>query len=124
MAYEPTNWKPGDVVTSSKLNKMEQGIAGGGALIVYSAFDSQTERYTLDKTYAEIYAAVSTMPVIILAEGAYGYNIEYITSVFAGDGIFEVDTVYMGSGELDLAEYVTDSENGYPAINDSMQPPK
>lgn len=27
MAYEPTNWKSGDVVTSAKLNKLEQGVA-------------------------------------------------------------------------------------------------
>ena len=35
MSYTPTTWKKGDVITSAKLNKMEQGIAngGGGALI-------------------------------------------------------------------------------------------
>lgn len=27
MAYTPTNWKSGDVVTSAKLNKLEQGVA-------------------------------------------------------------------------------------------------
>lgn len=32
MAYEPTNWKAGDVVTSAKLNKMEQGIAASGGI--------------------------------------------------------------------------------------------
>ena len=34
MAYEPTNWKSGDVVTSAKLNKLENGVADaseGGA---------------------------------------------------------------------------------------------
>lgn len=29
MSYEPTEWKTGDIVTSAKLNKMEQGIAAG-----------------------------------------------------------------------------------------------
>ena len=32
MSYEPTNWKAGDVVTSAKLNKMEQGIAASGGI--------------------------------------------------------------------------------------------
>lgn len=32
MSYTPTNWKAGDVVTSAKLNKMEQGIAAGGGI--------------------------------------------------------------------------------------------
>lgn len=30
MTYEPTQWKAGDTVTSAKLNKIEQGIAGAG----------------------------------------------------------------------------------------------
>ncbi len=30
MSYEPTNWKTGDVVTSAKLNKLEQGVADAG----------------------------------------------------------------------------------------------
>ena len=34
MSYEPTNWKSGDVVTSAKLNKLEQGVSGGGVLKV------------------------------------------------------------------------------------------
>ena len=32
MSYEPTNWKDGDLVTSAKLNKMEQGIAASGGI--------------------------------------------------------------------------------------------
>ena len=31
--YEPTEWKKGDVVTSAKLNKLEQGVANAGVLI-------------------------------------------------------------------------------------------
>ena len=30
MAYTPTEWATGDVITAQKLNKMEQGIAGAG----------------------------------------------------------------------------------------------
>ena len=30
MSYEPTNWKTGDVVTSAKLNKLENAVANGG----------------------------------------------------------------------------------------------
>lgn len=30
MAYEPTQWRSGDTITSERLNKMEQGIAGSG----------------------------------------------------------------------------------------------
>lgn len=52
MSYEPTNWKTGDVVTSAKLNKLENGVAGNVLII------NETEnagRLTLDKTWEEIY---------------------------------------------------------------------
>ena len=28
MSYTPTTWQSGDVITSTKLNKLEQGVAG------------------------------------------------------------------------------------------------
>lgn len=54
MAYTPTEWQSGDIVTSAKLNKIEEGIAAGGAVIIT---DNGTQ---LDKTYAEIYALVNS----------------------------------------------------------------
>jgi len=63
MAYEPTNWKTGDVVTSAKLNKLEQGVAssgGSGELKINVTYNSvselNTDRYNLvfDKTTQEI----------------------------------------------------------------------
>lgn len=32
MSYEKTTWKKGDVITAEKLNKIEDGIADGGAV--------------------------------------------------------------------------------------------
>ena len=52
MAYEPTNWQAGDVVTSAKLNKLEQGVANGGVLVIH-----EDENDRLDKTWQEIYDA-------------------------------------------------------------------
>ena len=34
MAYEPTNWVTGDVITAAKLNHMEDGIAGANGSLV------------------------------------------------------------------------------------------
>lgn len=36
MSYEPTNWQAGDIVTSAKLNKLEQGLANLNILVVHS----------------------------------------------------------------------------------------
>lgn len=49
MAYTPTNWKRGDVVTSEKLNKAESGISGAEELaqsayeLAQSAYDEASQ---------------------------------------------------------------------------------
>ena len=59
MSYVPTNWKSGDVVTSAKLNKMEQGIAdssgdssGGSVEIIEASYTDNG--MILGKTAKEI----------------------------------------------------------------------
>lgn len=59
MSYEPTIWKSGDVVTSAKLNKMEQGIASGSGVVMPTYTTSDGETYTCDMTFAEITSAIS-----------------------------------------------------------------
>lgn len=52
MSYEPTEWKAGDVVTSAKLNKLENAVAKTGSLIVN--MEEVGNSYVLDKEYGEI----------------------------------------------------------------------
>ena len=105
MAYEPTNWKSGDVVTSAKLNKMEQGIAnaGGGGVLVVTNTDG-----TLDKTWQEIHDAMLSVGAVVEV------NNKITLFTFAGTnglGAYHVDTA---SGD----EYYTDSTDGYPALEE------
>lgn len=68
MSYEPTNWKSGDVVTSAKLNKLEQGVAaagGGGVLVVNTTYDESTETTTCDKTGQQILSAFEAGTVVL-----------------------------------------------------------
>lgn len=51
MSYEPTVWKDGDLVTSAKLNKIEQGIASHN---VIEAIIGENI-ITLNKTWQEIW---------------------------------------------------------------------
>lgn len=60
MAYEPTEWKSKDVITSAKLNKLEQGVANSGGAFVINV-DPVT--YTMDKTWQEIHDALETKSV-------------------------------------------------------------
>ena len=58
MSYTPTNWQSGDIITSAKLNKMEQGIAnGGGVLLVTASQDETSGGYICDKTGDEVKTA-------------------------------------------------------------------
>ena len=56
MSYEPTTWKDGDLVTSAKLNKLENGVAAaGGPSILIVHVNAETG--ALDKTWQEMYDA-------------------------------------------------------------------
>ena len=59
MSYTPTNWSKGDVVTSAKLNKLEQGVADAGDIFVVT-FNTDNTNWTADKTCAETKAAIES----------------------------------------------------------------
>lgn len=58
MSYEPTVWKDGDLVTSAKLNKLEQGVANGVTngvnFEIINMELSDQGKPSLDKTAGEI----------------------------------------------------------------------
>ncbi len=87
MAYTPTNWKDGDIISAEKMNKLEQGVAeggGGGVLLVNVTEGSDggggsitksvspmrkvpsSPTFTADKTYAEVDAAVKAGKMVYL----------------------------------------------------------
>lgn len=110
MAYEPTEWKSGDVVTSAKLNKIEGGIASGGVLVA-----TDTEG-TLDKTWQEIHD--SSLAILKLDSDNHGtnYSLYFSTGVEYESGEYYAYFVNPSvEGNLALI-YKAESANGYPAI--------
>lgn len=114
MSYEKQNWKNGDVITETKLNHMEDGIAsGGGVLVVNEVYDEQTETISLDHTWKEIHDAdfavlkminendVSTCILSECYSGA-GYNVIFRNMVSISD----------------TYGYATDSQDGYPVATE------
>ena len=120
MSYEPTNWKDGDLVTSAKLNKLEQGVAnGGGSVFMIDLQCNGPHSYTSLVTYEEIEEACKDqMPVarIIVGPGEGYFEATYmpVMLVFAEQEAteygFRILTPAGGTIEL-----VTDSPSGYPA---------
>lgn len=75
MSYSKQTWQTGDVVTSAKLNHMEDGIeaAGGGALVVGIYRSQDTGYMTCDKTAVEMWAAyLGGSSVILFSDGGAG----------------------------------------------------
>lgn len=94
MAYTPTNWKDGDIISAEKMNKLEQGVAeGGGGVLLVNVTESSDgggstpvvnsaspmltavgtlSSFTANKTYAEVDAAVKSGKMVYLVyDGTY-----------------------------------------------------
>lgn len=76
MAYIPTEWETGDVITAEKLNKAENGIAAASAssypllvLTVDMADDGRSA--TIDKTLAEIFEAYEAGRNVFMCSDGY-----------------------------------------------------
>lgn len=72
MAYEPTQWRSGDTITSERLNKMEQGIAGSGSGEFYALHTTQAqtsdENENITTTYSRVELREDGLPVLLIID--------------------------------------------------------
>jgi len=109
MSYTPTEWKAGDTVTSAKLNKIEQGIAaGGGILIVHATIKNNFP--TLDKTWQEIHDADACYIVWHDEEWSY---CQLVIETYIDNGLYRVDVFDFTD---DIQIYAIDSPSNYPIL--------
>lgn len=111
MAYIPTNWARGDVVTSAKLNKLEQGVAST-VFIVTLAYDEATSTYSTDKPYADIVAAYEAGAYLFCApwEGAplRGMDYEEETGFTVSDIMF--NSIGQEGANMFISVYVINAD--------------
>ena len=118
MAYIPTEWETGDIITAEKLNKLENGVAAIAGVMVVNG-EEEGDTLTLASTYNEIAAALSAgIPVFISAPPAEaeGYMfLVFSNAVIGGDTTtYQVSAFdFSNSAEID---FVADSADGYPAF--------
>ena len=81
MSYEPTNWKDGDLVTSAKLNKLEQGVANSNhdTVMMTAENNNNTVTFTVNKTWQEIWDN--------------NYTMVYMNDNLAGKMFFQIDHI-------------------------------
>lgn len=60
MAYTPTNWKDGDVVTSARMNHIESGIVDANQKLFMFGINNSGMTFSFDKTFDELMTAVNT----------------------------------------------------------------
>lgn len=104
--YVKQNWQTGDVVTSAKLNHMEDGIAGGGVLVVTS------DGTALDKTWQEIHDA---MPAVWVTNET-GTLFNPVVTAFGGEGNYGVGV--WNYQQQNASMYVAESADGYPSFTE------
>ena len=103
MSYEPTNWKTGDVVTSAKLNKLENGVAGAPDIFVVTVTGDE-EHPVLDKTFQETLSAINEGSIVLMKVGGVVYQVsntegngnEANTIYFIGPPNYNGDTLEIG----------------------------
>ena len=112
MSYEPTNWKSGDVVTSAKLNKMEQGIASAGGPVITTTDD---DTGAIGLTWQEVYNAMDAGNLVLIkGEGdENGISFNIVTSAL-GNPSEPTGGYMLFINNAEAADLACDSANGYP----------
>lgn len=107
MSYEPTNWKKGDKVTSTRLNKIEQGIQG-----------NDTEISALKEELTDLFSSVNN------TEYTDGYYIKYsdgTSKTITGSSVTDYIPVFEGM-KITLKNYasaITSDARGYAFYDSS-----
>lgn len=113
MTYEKTNWKVGDTITATKLNKMEDGIesaagsSSGGATLVVTYSEEGTTG-TLDKTWNEIKDA---FPNVVIEDSPNR------TTSICEQVYYEEGTGYGVRCQFGNMNLTTQSADGYPTVS-------
>lgn len=119
MAYTPTNWANGDVITSEKLNKMEQGIAGSGDVYALhttvTVTPAETEGEEDTYTYSSVELREDGLPMWLIIDNIiYDNNTTYaevgILTTYDNEFLFYSNSldVNRSTGEVIMEEIITD----------------
>lgn len=115
MAYTKNTWKTGDIVSSQKLNHMEDGIANSENVFIVGGVmlddDGEINSGTLDKTWQEIHDAMQSKIAVAV--------------VTDGDNVFQwmIDSVFYNSEnakyvvKIGSKYFVTYAKNGHPTLD-------
>lgn len=116
MSYEPTVWKDGDLVTSAKLNKMEQGIARYD-IVECITEDITLSNATLNKTWQEIWDNNYTNAIISNDSSKQYISIKGLSKVVDSNSYNVIVAPPLGSPKI----FTCDSPDSYPSYDESSE---
>lgn len=106
MAYTKNTWNTGDIVSSQKLNHMEDGVAAAYEVMVINDTDG-----TLDKTWQEIYDAMAQGKLCVvradLRKPGEGISANLASQVYINEGKYAVgdgNNMYFASSATGYAQ--------------------
>lgn len=115
MAYEPTTWQDGDIVTANKLNKIEQGITNGGNMIVRISYETGI----LDKTWQEIHDALANGTIVtFVRETPVGAMMGFLCATLNDSTTYAVFGFQCMMNQLTHFTFITNTPTGYPIEGD------
>lgn len=93
MAYEKTVWQAGDTVTAAKLNKLENGVAMGGAVYIPVTINEGEQTASINYSYNEIAEIINEGATIIFTiEINDGISFFYVSYIAVESGSYLVGT--------------------------------
>jgi hypothetical protein len=120
MAYTKNTWNTGDIVSSQKLNRMEDGIANSENVFIVggATYDFADDKLagTLDKTWQEIHDALQSKICVIVATDGDNARSIFISAALANPYAEEGDARYKVVTSDHDEVFITDSKDGYPAV--------
>lgn len=116
MSYEKQNWKNGDVITESKLNHMEDGIAtGGGVLVTGTTMHAGVP--VLTNTWQEIHDATLTVKKQGVPSGT-GFSISLCDSAYSIVNPQTQVTSYIVTFNFGDELWGAETADGYPVYRE------
>lgn len=100
MAYTPTEWETGDVITAEKLNKAEEGIADAGPYMIPIVVDGND--LVLQASYDDLVEHKNSI-VVGIYDALDGDHPEYdqcmLTSFFESNGTYTAQFLWVPISE-------------------------
>ena len=118
MAYTKQTWQSGDVVTSAKLNYIEDGIVAAGADVftvtgIFSK-DGENDRVDLDKTWQEIHDAFVGGSLVCINEEMDDGSCYQSLVLQVSQMPFDEDMIYLVNTYME--SFTIETPNGYPCV--------